>query len=354
MADKTEKPTPKRLREAREKGQIPKSNDLTQAVLFLVAGTMLASWGPGLVEQLKKFMTDSFDAKLLSGPLEGLLFYQRISNAGLKFLLLIIPFLAALMVAAIAVNFAQTQGLIFSPAALSPKFSKLNPIASLQSMFLKPKTYIELVKTLLKFVIILWLAYSTLMSEMKDLILSSRIGMSEVASFGPMLLFTLLFKVGGVFLLFGAADFAIQKKLFMNELMMSKEEIKQEYKEQEGDPHLKGERKHLQKKLLQEAATKRVPEAKAVIVNPTHIAVAIEYDEQSMNAPRVAAKGQLQMARRIVEIARKHRVPVVRNISLARSLYTLELEQEVPEDLYEAVAEILNFVAKLENPNEGQ
>ncbi|RZU42240.1 EscU/YscU/HrcU family type III secretion system export apparatus switch protein [Edaphobacter modestus] len=354
MADKTEQPTPKKLKEAREKGQIPKSNDLTQAVLFLVAGTMLSGWGPSLVEQLKKFMIDSFDTKLLSGQLDGLLFAQRVSNAGLKFLLLIMPFLAALMVAAIAVNFAQTQGLIFSPAALSPKFSKLNPIAALQGMFLKPKTYIELVKTLLKFVIILWLAYSTLMPEVRDLILSSRIGLSEVASFAPMLLFNLLFKVGGVFIVFGAADFAIQKKLYANELMMSKEEIKQEFKEQEGDPHLKGERKHLQRQLLQQAATKRVPDAKAVIVNPTHIAVAIEYDEQVMNAPRLAAKGQLQMAKRIVEIAKKHQIPVIRNIPLARSLYTLELDQEVPEDLYEAVAEILNFVAKLENTNEDQ
>jgi FlhB-like protein len=299
-------------------------------------------------------MIDSFDAKLLSGPLDGLLYAQRISNAGLKFLLLIIPFLAALMVAAIAVTFAQTQGLIFSPAALSPKFEKLNPIAALQSMFLKPKTYIELIKTLLKFVVILWLAYSTLMPEIKDLILSSRIGMTEVASFAPMLLFTLLFKVGGVFLFFGAADYAIQKKLFMKELMMSKEEIKQEYKEQEGDPHLKGERKHLQRQLMQEAAAKRVPQAKAVIINPTHIAVAIGYDEQIMNAPRLAAKGQSEMAKRIIEIARKHQIPVIRNISLARSLYTLELDQEVPEDLYQAVAEILNFVAKLENTNEGQ
>jgi flagellar biosynthetic protein FlhB len=354
MADKTEQPTPKKLKESREKGQIPKSNDLTQAVLFLVAGAMLSSWGPGLVEQLKGFMIDSFDAKLLSGPLDGLLFAQRIGNAGFKFLLLVLPFLAALMVAAIAVNFAQIQGLNFAPAAIAPKFSKLNPIAALQSMLLKPKAYIELVKTLLKFVIILWLAYSTLMPEIKDLILSSRIGLPEVASFAPMLLFRLLFKVGGVFLIFGAADFAIQKKLFMNDLMMSKEEIKQEFKEQEGDPHLKGERKHLQRQLMQEAAASRVPKAKAVIVNPTHLAVAIEYDEQIMGAPRLAAKGQLQMAEKIVEIAKKHRIPIVRNIPLARSLFTLEIDQEVPEDLYEAVAEVLNFVAKLESANEDQ
>jgi flagellar biosynthetic protein FlhB len=355
MADKTEKPTPKKLKEARDKGQLSKSNDLTQAVLFVVSGAMLSSWGPGLVEQIKKFMVDSFDAKLLSGPLDGLLFAQRISNAGLKFLLLILPFLAAIMVTSIVVNFAQTQGLVFSPAALAPKFEKLNPIAALQGMLLKPKTYIELVKNLLKFVVISWLAYSTLRPELRDLILSSRIGLSQVASFAPMLLFRLLFKVGGVFVIFGAADFAIQKMLYMKDLMMSKEEIKQEYKEQEGDPHVKGERKHLQRQLLQQAATKRVPDAKAVIVNPTHIAVALEYDELTMIAPRLAAKGQMQMAKRIVEIAKKHQIPVIQNIPLARSLFTLELDQEVPEDLYEAVAEILNFVAKLEeNTNESR
>ena len=213
MSDKTEKPTPKKLKEAREKGQIPKSNDLTQSVLFLVAGTMLSAWGPTLVEQLKKFMIDSFDAKLLSGPLDSLLFAQRISNAGVKFLLLILPFLAALMVAAIAANFAQTQGLVFVPTALSPKFSKLNPIASLQSMLLKPKTYIELVKTLLKFVIILWLTYSTLMPELRDLILSSRIGLAEVASFAPMLLFRLMFKVGGAFVIFELLTLRFRKSL---------------------------------------------------------------------------------------------------------------------------------------------
>ncbi|MBB6142583.1 flagellar biosynthesis protein FlhB [Silvibacterium bohemicum] len=354
MADKTEKPTAKKLREARNKGQISKSTDLTQAVLFLVSGAMLSGWGPGLVEQLKKFMIESFDAKLLSGPLDGLLFAHRIGNAGMQFLLLIMPFLAVIMIAAIAVNFAQTQGLIFSPEALSPKFSKLNPIASLQSMFLKPKTYIELAKTLLKFVIIFWLAYSTVKPDLRDLIVSSRISLERVASFVPILLFALFFKVGGAFLIFGAADFAIQKKLYMKELMMSKEEIKQEYKEQEGDPHVKHERKHLQMKMLQQAAPNRVPQAKVVVVNPTHIAVALEYDELTMNAPRMVAKGQMQLAKKIIDIAKMHQVPVVRNIPLARSLFTLDLDEEVPEDLYNAVAEILNFVAKLEETNEGR
>lgn len=352
--DKTEQPTPKKLADARKKGQISKSTDLTQAALFLVSGAMLSATGPMLVNQLKAFMMDSLDAKLLSGPLDGMILGARIANTAVRFLILIMPFCAAIMVASLAVNFAQAGGLILSAEALSLKFSKLNPIAGLQNMLMKPKTYIELVKNLLKFVVILWLAYSTLMPALRDLILASRIGLGEVASFVPVVLFGLLFKVGGAFVIFGAADFAIQKRLFMKDLMMSKEEVKREFKEQEGDPHVKSERKHLQMAMMRDAATKRVPKAKAVVVNPTHIAVALEYDDVSMNAPRLVAKGQGALARRIVSIAKRHQVPIVRNIRLARSLFTLEIEDEIPEDLYTAVAEVLNFVAGLEKQNENQ
>jgi type III secretion YscU/HrpY family protein len=350
--DKTEQPTPKKIADARKKGQIAKSTDLTQAALFLVSGAMLSATGATLVDQLKAFMIDSFDAKLLSAPLNTTLLGTRIINAGNRFFILTLPFFAAVMVAAIAANFAQSQGLLLSSEALSPKFTKLNPISGLQNMLMKPKTYIELIKNLLKFVIILWLAYSTLMPELRDLILSSRLGLSQVASFVPTLLFGLFFKVGGVFLVFGAADFAIQKKLFVKNLMMSKEEVKREFKDSEGDPHLKSERKHLQMAMMRDAATKMVPKAKAVVINPTHIAVALQYDEESMNAPRLVAKGQEELAKKIVAIAKTHQIPIVRNISLARRLFTMDLDDEIPEDLYEAVAEILNFVVGLEKANE--
>lgn len=350
--DKTEQPTPKKLADARKKGQVSKSTDLTQAALFLVSGAMLSATGPMLVDQLKAFMMESLDPKLISGPLDGKILGARIANAAVRFLVLIMPFCAALMVASIAVNFAQAGGLVFSAEALSPKFSKLNPVSGLQNMLIKPKTYIELVKNLLKFVVILWLAYSTVMPDLRDLILASRIGLGKVALFVPVVFFGLLFKVGAAFVIFGAADFAIQKKLFMKNLMMSKEEVKREFKEQEGDPHVKSERKHLQMAMMRDAATKMVPKAKAVVVNPTHVAVALEYNEASMNAPRLVAKGQGGLARKIVAIAKRHQIPIVRNIPLARSLFTLELEDEIPEDLYEAVAEVLNFVAGLEKTNE--
>jgi len=353
MADnKTEQPTPKKLTDARQKGQVSKSADLTQSVLFLTAATLLSFTGPALVEQLKAFMIESFSPRLLAGNLDMDMLVARIGNASIKFLLLSMPLLMALAIAAIAVNFAQLQGLIFAPSALSPKFTKLNPVAGLQEILFKPKTYIELLKNLLKFTIILWLAYSTLLPSLRDLIVSSRLGLAQIADFGPKLLFNLLFKVGGVFLIFGAADFALQKKLFMKGLMMSKEEIKQEYKNSEGDPEVKGHRKAMHMALLRENAVKQVPKAKAVVVNPTHIAVALQYEDASMNAPRVVAKGEKFLAQKIIQIAKSHNVPVLRNIMLARSLFTLELEEEIPEEMYETVAEILNLASKLANDNQ--
>jgi FlhB-like protein len=352
MADgKTEKPTPKKLAEARRNGQVSKSSDMTQSVLFLTAAAMLSFTGPTLVEQLKALMIEAFSPKLLAGVSDTNMLVTRIGDAAIKFLLLSLPLLMGLAVAAIAVNFAQFQGLLFAPTVLSPKFTKLNPLTGLQNLLLKPKTYLELVKNLLKFVIILWLAYSTLSSALRDLIVSSRLSITQIAAFGPKLLFNLLFKVGGVFLLFGAADFALQKKLFMKDLMMSKEEIKQESKNEEGDPEVKQHRRALQRALLRENAVKQVPKAKAVVVNPTHLAVALQYDETRMNAPRVVAKGEMFLARTIIEIAKRHDVPIIRNIPLARSLFSLELDEEIPEELYEAVAEILNLVSRLENEN---
>jgi flagellar biosynthesis protein FlhB len=350
--DKTEKPTPKRLREARKKGQVSKSTDLTQSVLFLTAAAVLSFTGAALVDQLKAFMIESFSPRLLTGVLDTGSLVTRIGNASTKFLLLSLPLLMGLAIAAIAANFAQIQGLLFAPSALSPKFSKLNPVAGLQNILFKPKTYLELVKNLLKFIIILWLAYSTLSAALRNLIVSSRLDIAQIAAFGPTLLFGLLFKVGGVFLIFGAADYALQKKLFMKNLMMSKEEIKKEYKDEEGDPHVKGHRKALYMALLRENAVKQVPKAKAVVVNPTHIAVALQYEEAQMNAPRVVAKGEMFLAQKIIEIAKSRNVPIIRNITLARSLFTLELEEEIPEELYETVAEILNLASRLANDNQ--
>jgi flagellar biosynthesis protein FlhB len=350
--DKKEKPTPKKLKDARDKGQVSKSTDLLQSVLFLTAAAVLSFTGPTLVEQLKANMIESFSPRLLAQVPDRLMLVALIGNASTKFVLLSMPLLIALAVAAIAVNFAQLQGLLFAPSVLSPKFSKLNPVAGLQNLLFTSKTYLELVKNLFKFIVILWLAYSTLSAALPNLIVSSRLSIAQTAAFGPKLLFNLLFKVGAVFLLFGAADFALQKQLFTKGLMMSKEEIKQEHKNEEGDPHVKSHRRAIYMALLRENAVKQVPHANAVVVNPTHIAVALQYEEAHMNAPRIIAKGEMFLAQKIIEIAKRHNVPVIRNKTLARSLFALEIEEEIPEELYETVADILNLTSRLANENQ--
>jgi flagellar biosynthesis protein FlhB len=243
-------------------------------------------------------------------------------------------------------------GLIFSFQVITPKFTKLNPVQGFQNLFFKSKTYLELVKNLIKFAVVLCLAYTSFRSSLRDIVVSARIGLPETATLTSQLLFSLLFKVGGAFLLLGGVDFLLQKKLHLKSLMMSKEETKQEYKNDEGDPHIKHQRKHIHEQILAESAMKNVPDAAAVVVNPTHLAVALNYNRTTMAAPRITAKGQMLTAQRIIEIAKQSHVPVIRNVALAHRLYALEVGDEIPEELYEAVAEILNWVYDLAQMHE--
>jgi flagellar biosynthesis protein FlhB len=349
---KSEQPTPKRLKEARQKGQVAKSNDLTQATLFLTAASVLSFSGGRVMEILKSFMTQSLSPNLLASKVDASVLLARFSHAWITFLLLAMPLLGALFVISAAVNFLQLGGLIFSFQILTPKFTKLNPVQGFQNLFFKSKTYLELVKTLVKFAVVLSLAYTSFRSSLRDVVVSERIGLVETAALTSQLLFGLLFKVGTAFVLLGSVDFFLQKKLHLKSLMMSKEEVKQEYKNDEGDPHIKHQRKHIHEQILAESMIKNVPKATAVVVNPTHLAIALHYDQVSMAAPRITAKGQLLTAQRIIEIARQSQVPVVRNVPLAHSLYALDVGHEIPEELYEAVAEILNWVYELAQMHE--
>jgi flagellar biosynthesis protein FlhB len=348
MADeKTEQPTPKRLREARKKGQIFKSNDLTQAFLFFTAAAVLMVTGSHVVDSLKSLMLPFFEPAVLTGNLNETAILSRIGAAFKSLLLLSAPLLGALLVAAIALNFLQVGGLIFSFGTLSPKFSKLNPVEGFRNLFFKGRTYLELAKNLVKLAVIFWIAYSTFRGNVRDAILSARVGLNQTGVLASKIVFELLFKVGGVFVLLGAADFMLQKKMYIKSLMMSKDEVKREYKQDEGDPEIKHKRKHLHQELISQHMVNNVRKANAVVVNPTHYAIALRYDQALMSAPQVTAKGQMLMGQRIIEVAKESHVPIVRNVPLAHKLYEIEEGFEIPEDLYAAVADVLNFVEEL-------
>jgi type III secretion YscU/HrpY family protein len=345
--DKSEQPTPKRLKDARQKGQVSKSNDLTQAALFLTATGVISISGTFVVNTIKSLMIESFSVIPLVAKADQTALLNRFAKDMANVLVLSAPLLGALFIISAAVNFLQIGGLIFSFQILTPKFTKLNPVQGFQNIFFKSRTYIELIKNLIKFAVIFWLAWTSFRSSIRDVLVSARIGISETAALTSQLLFGLLFKVGSAFLILGAADFLIQKKLYIKGLMMSKEEVKREYKEDEGDPHIKHQRKHLHEEILSQSMMNNVPKATAVVVNPTHLAIALNYDQARMAAPRVTAKGQMLMAQKIIEIAEQAKVPVVRNVELAHRLYPLEMGSEIPEDLYEAVAEIFDWVYRL-------
>jgi flagellar biosynthesis protein FlhB len=344
--EKTEQPTPKKLREARKKGQVAKSQDLTQSLLFVTAATVLAIGGSLYVAELKALMTGVFQPGMLTGTLTNDQVMRVTGFAWARALLLIAPLLGSLVVIAILTNFLQVKS-VFSMDVVKPKLEKLNPVKGFQNIFFKSRTYLELLKTLIKFGITFAVAYYSLRNALPDVLSSTRANPSTSAKLAATLLISLLFKTGMIFVVLGVADFMLQKRMHMKNLKMSKYEVQKEYKEDEGDPHIKHMRKQLHEQMLAGDIAAKVPKASVVVINPTHIAVAIEYRESTMNAPVVTAKGQELLAQRIRDLARTHQVPILREVALARRLFKVELDSEIPEDLYGAVAEVLNWVQTL-------
>ena len=344
--EKTEQPTPKKIKDARQKGQVFKSKDIVQALLFLTAAAVVTMGGSAYVSELSGLMKEFFQPDVMVGTMPQNEMLARMGYAWSKLLILLAPLLGALVIVSVAGNFIQVKSL-FAPEVIKPKFEKLNPISGFKNIFFSPNTYLELAKNLIKFIVVLWVLYLAIKGSLRDIIPTAGMRLDQTASLAGRLMNSMMFKVGAVFAVLGAADFMIQKKLFMKKMKMSKEEVKQEYKEQEGDPHIKHMRKHLMHQLMHGSVAQNVPKATAVVANPTHLAVAIRYEEASMQAPRITAKGQDSMALKIIEIAKEHKVPVIRNIGLAHVLIDLEIGHEIPEDLYEAVAEVLNFVYQL-------
>ncbi len=346
--EKTEQPSQKKLDDSRKKGQVAKSSDLTQAVLFLTAGGALQVAGAALAGRLADIMRSAFRPEVFRADDYGAPeIYAWTLDAWRHAALGLAPILGAVMLMAVAVNFVQVKAM-FSLEVIHPKFSKLNPLEGFKNIFFKAKTYFELAKNLVKLVTIAWIAWSAALGIIGELATAGRIEPALVARLAAWTLFKLLYQCGAAFLVIGAADFMMQKKFLMKDLMMTKEEVKNEYKESEGDPHIKHRRKELHHELLEECDMGNVGAADAVVVNPVHIAVALRYDEATMGAPRVTARGRGQRALAIKELARRRQVPVVEDVPLARRLVQVEPGHEIPEELYEPVAEVLLWVQELD------
>ncbi|MGI8788217.1 MAG: flagellar biosynthesis protein FlhB [Pyrinomonadaceae bacterium] len=350
--EKTEKPTEKRLRDARKKGQVAKSQDLTSALMLISA--VLIFWLSGTItaKVLLKAMQSGIET---AGSFTGTLTRERASEvlyqAVWDFGLALAPLFIFLFAGAILFNYIQV-GSIFAFEGIKPDLNKLNPAEGFKQKFLKSKPYVELGKTILKsiitFIVVAWVLYA----EIPHIIALSSQDVGVIVAYTFNLILRIGFYVGILFLGLAVGDFFLQRFLFLNQMKMSKQEVKQEYKESEGDPLIKWLRRNMHREILAQSSIAAVQTADVVVINPTHVAVALKYERGQSSAPIVVAKGADLIAKQIREIAKKADVPMMRDVPLARSLYEIELDAEIPEELYETVAEVLRWVYTLNQESE--
>lgn len=342
--EKTEAPTGKRLEEARSEGQIAKSPEFTTAA-FLLGSIMTMSFaGPPLWE----FLIDSMGTNLSTaadmerGPLALIAWVQGL---GFKTLMAMSGILGAMTVIAVTVQYAQTGGML-SGKPLAPKWSRLNPIKNFSNL-VGMQAVIELGKSLLKMLIVSWAAYVTVKPAWPDIQALAGQPPEAMLAIVHKYGFALLKNCGMMFLALAGADYALQRWRTMESLKMTKQQVKDESKAQEGDPAIKGRRRSVARERLRRQMFANVKKADVVIVNPTHIAIALKYDTDVAPAPYVLAIGQRKVAQRIKELAFQHGVPVIENKPIARALIAVaQVGSVIPVEMYLAVAEVLAFVMK--------
>jgi flagellar biosynthetic protein FlhB len=343
-ASKTEEPSGKKLGDAREKGQVIRSQDLGNFILLGGATAVLlvmAFWiSRGLNEIMLRFLSFPHAISMDSGNLQRVLIDLTIDLAMVLFL----PFLFFLIFAFLT-GYLQF-GMLFSPESLMPKLEKLNPIEGMKKIF-SMRSVMELVKGVLKISIVGAVALYVLwpLMDHTDIFVTLSIGDLLIAIYeeSRRLIIAVIVVIG----LLAALDYAYQRYEFMKKMRMTKQELKDEFKDMEGDPLIKAKLRQLRAEKSRKRMMGNVPTATVVVTNPTHFAVALKY-EQNMGAPVVVAKGADLVAKRIRELAQKNFVPIVENPPLARALYSLvEIDQEVPEEHYRAVAEVIGYVMRM-------
>ncbi|MGB9919159.1 MAG: flagellar biosynthesis protein FlhB [Moorellales bacterium] len=337
--EKTEEPTPHRREEVRKQGQAARSADLNAAVVLLAGMLMLWSGHRVFLERLARlgYATWGHGATELTVPEVIGLFRSGLAWVGQS----LAPLVAVALTAGLVISFAQV-GWTVSFAPLRPRLENVNPARGFQRMFSR-RALMELAKALLKVVLTALVVYLLVRDQVRNLLLLaySTSGWQVYATVSELLL-RLGLLVGGIYGAVAVWDYAFQRRQFLQQLRMTRFELKEELRQTEGDPQVRARLRQRQRQLARQRMMRQVPQATVVITNPTHLAVALRYDQKVMKAPVVVAKGVNWLAERIVKVARESRVPVVQNPPLAQALYrTVEVGREIPPELYHAVAEIL-------------
>jgi flagellar biosynthetic protein FlhB len=344
-SQKTEEPTAKRLRDARSKGQVAVSREVNTWVLLFGTGLMIALLFPSLMTEMAKIFT-AFIARphaLLADP--GGIGQVMMSLLLEVSLLLAFP-MAIFVILSIVAGVAQT-GLNISAKPLEPELSKISVLKGFQRLF-SAKQFVEFLKGLFKIVVIGALGFILLLPELDRLDTLPSMEVSEMMYEIETLILRIFIGILAVLFVIAVADVIFQRMQHIKQLRMTKQEVKEEFKNTEGDPQVKGRLRQIRAQRARERMMQAVPSADVVITNPTHFAVALRYKPPEMEAPILVAKGQDLVAQRIRETAEEHDIAIVENPPLARALYaSVEIEQEVPPEHYEAVAKVISYVFNL-------
>lgn len=353
--EKTEQPTSKKIEDARKEGQVAKSQELGNAVSLIALFLILKIAGTSMGENFVSIFQMVYDAipnftKMVSGEIPKRDYAQIMSTVMLRMVIMLLPVFIIGVVSGVAVNILQVR---WHPTTkpLQPKFDKLNPANGFKRLFSKEKL-MDLLKAIIKIVLIFYVVWSYMKGKAGMLLLLYDYPMTEAVALVSSTVIDLGLRVSFIYLIFGLADFGYQKWKFRQDMMMTKQEVKDEWKNSEGDPQVKQKIRQKMMEVSRSRMMQEVPKADVVITNPTHYAVALKYDTERAAAPIVVAKGQDFLAQKIKEAARENDVEIVENKPLARMLYhNVEIGAVIPPELYQSVAEVLAFVYNLRKKN---
>ena len=345
MGERTELPSERRLQDARERGQVAKSADLASALDLIGVLILLVVFGGGVMRAMSRIMRELLAGSAYSLSLPTMPLIAR--DVLVPCALAVGPILGLIVVATLIANLGQI-GILFTTQPLMPKFDRLSPVKGVQNLFNR-RNLIRTGQSVVKITVISWVGYAYLTGAVDEVaalpMLSASSAMLALAEMMLRLAIWLL----ALLLILGVVDFMFQRWQHTQELKMTRQEVMDERRSMEGDPQIKGRRARMMRQIAMQQVSAAVPHADVVVTNPTHYSVAIEYDATTMHAPRVVAKGVDFMAMRIRQVAALHAVPIVERPPLARALYAdVEVGQEVRPEFYQAIAELLAFVYRLE------
>ena len=352
--DKTEEPTPHRLREAREKGQIAKSREITTAVLLLLSYFLFRYIGEYMWRELSGTAAAIFSyipevAKEFSASLVG--YILLLALRGIAFT--VAPIFAIAWLAALIAESLQT-GFLVSLDPLSPKLERLNPLEGFKKIF-SMQGLVETIKSIIKIAIVFYIAWYAVKEDLPFIVSLIDGHPWDILVLGGSIAYKVAIRVGLFYIAIAILDYLYKRWEYMRNLKMTKQEVKEEYKRLEGDPQVKQRMRDLQRQAAYQRMMSAVPQADVVVTNPTHIAIALQYKQSQANAPLLLAKGERKIAEEIRRIAEENEVPIVENEPLARSVYrTTKVNQIIPRELYQAVAEVLAYVYKIKREREAR